>query len=367
MVQRSWVEIDLEIIATNVFEYQKYIDFCDIMAIIKADAYGHGASRIAKKLVQCGIKSFGVSNLEEALELRNSGIKESILVLGYTPVSLAGVLYENDIVQTVLSLEYAEELKAHGFRNKVQIAIDTGMNRIGLDANEPELCDLAIRMIEKNFEVTGVFTHLSVADTPKESAYTEMQLSKFKEVIKHVEDLKIPYVHCMNSAGGIGFPMVGNLVRLGIVLYGLKPDINIKLPETIKPAMTWKSVITMVKDVKAGESIGYGRSYKANEDMKVATVSTGYADGYMRNLSNKGYVLLNGRKAPVIGKICMDQFMIDVTHVNDVKMGNEVILLGKNAEYEITADDMGAIAGTIGYEVICGISKRVPRIYLNCE
>lgn len=365
MYQRSWVEIDIDVIKSNLFIYRNNIDICEIMAVVKADAYGHGAQRIAKTLMECGVKFFGVSNLDEALELRAAGITGEILVLGYTPVSYAKVLYENNITQTVISEQYAEELKRYGIRNKVHFAIDTGMHRIGLDASNPVGCEQVIRTYAEHFEVTGVFTHLCVADCPEEQGFTEKQIAEFKTVVERVKKLDIAFVHCMNSAGGLWCAKYGNLARLGIILYGLKPNYENILPKAIRPALTWKSVVSMVKHIKQGDTVGYGRSYRAEKDIVVATIPTGYADGYRRELSNKGFVIVKGCKASIIGKICMDQFMIDVTGIKDVNMGDEVILLGADSNGNtITADDMADMIETIGYEILCGISKRVPRKYI---
>ena len=220
--------------------------------------------------------------------------------------------------------------------------------------------------------VEGLFTHLCVADTDTEEAkkFTYGQIRKFKAVADAVSDLKLPFVHCCNSAGGLyylnnnsEFEGVGKIVRLGIVLYGLKPDVENRLPDGVKPTMTWKSVVSMVKNVHPGETIGYGRTFTVEKEMKVATVTTGYADGLNRLLSNKGFVMINGSKAPIVGRICMDQTLVDVTGIPDVKMGTEVVIIGESGDLTYTADDMAQDLGTIGYEVICNITKRVQRYY----
>lgn len=373
--KRSWVEVDLNQIRSNLMIYKHNIPAgTQIMAVIKADAYGHGDVRVAHMLEQNGVNLFAVSNIDEAIGLRKAGVKGEILILGYSSVNYAQTLYENDLTQAVVSEEYAYELSRKGYKIKVQYAIDTGMNRVGLDGDVPLECNLVIRKYLDSLNVTGIFTHLCVADTDTDECrmFTECQINKFDTIANLVSDLQLPYVHCCNSAGGLyylndseKFKRIGKIVRLGIILYGLKPDYVNNLPYGIKPAMHWRSQISMVKTVHAGETIGYGRTYKAEEECTIATVTTGYADGFSRQLSNNGFVLVNGHKAPIVGRVCMDQTMVDVTGIPDVKMGTRVTLVGNNGTLTYTADDMAEDLGTIGYEVICNISKRVQRFYKN--
>ena len=373
MERRSWIEIDLDQIKQNYFIYKKSLQLdTEIMAVIKADAYGHGDAHIARWLSEQGCRLFAVSNIDEAVGLRNAGIKGEILILGYTSPKYAKTLSYLDLSQAIVSEEYAEALSQTGQRVKCQFAIDTGMNRIGLDGDNTGSCEEIIRKYSDSLIVEGLFTHLCVADTDSEDAkeFTYGQIRKFKAVADAVADLKLPYVHCCNSAGGLyylknssEFEGIGKIVRLGIVLYGLKPDVDNHLPNGVKPAMTWKSVVSMVKNVHPGETIGYGRTFMVKKEMKVATVTTGYADGLNRLLSNKGFVMINGYKAPIVGRICMDQTLVDVTEIPDVKMGTEVVIIGKSGDLTYTADDMAQDLGTIGYEVICSITKRVQRFY----
>ena len=356
--RRSWVEIDLERIQANYKIYQKLLPAdMKIMAVVKADAYGHGDTVIAETLANNGCRDFAVSNICEAIRLREAGIEGQILILGYTPPQCAKDLLAYDITQAVLSEEYADALKEE--KVKVHFAIDTGMNRIGLDADDPEACERVIRKYAHILEITGLFTHLCVADTPEENEFTQEQILKFKRVVSAVEDMKLQYVHCMNSAGGLWQKPYGVFARLGIILYGLKPDYANVLPQGIKPALTWKSVISMIKTVHKGETIGYGRSFLAEKKMRIATIPTGYADGYSRELSNKGFVCVCGKLAPIVGRVCMDQLMIDVSDIPEASFGEEVSLLCDM----YTADDMAHTIGTIGYEIVCDISKRVPRYY----
>lgn len=373
MERRSWIEIDLDQIKQNYFIYKNSLrSDAEIMAVIKADAYGHGDAHIARWLSEQGCRLFAVSNIDEAVGLRNAGIKGEILILGYTSPKYAKTLSYLDLAQAIVSEEYAEALSQTGQRVKCQFAIDTGMNRIGLDGDDTNSCEQTIRKYADSLVVEGLFTHLCVADTDTEEAkdFTLGQIRKFKAVADAVSGLKMPFVHCFNSAGGLyylnnnpDFECIGKIVRLGIVLYGLKPDVDNQLPDGVRPAMTWKSVVSMVKKVHPGETIGYGRTFKVEKEMKVATVTTGYADGLNRLLSNKGFFMINGYKAPIVGRICMDQTLVDVSVIPDVKMGTEVIIIGKSGDLTYTADDMAQSLGTIGYEVICNITKRVQRFY----
>jgi len=360
-VRRCWTEINLNAIRNNYIicaqDIAKKAPQSEIMAVVKADAYGHGDTQVATLLQQEGCKNFAVSNINEAKNLREANIQGQILILGYTPPKNARDLLKYDITQTLLCEEFAQNFAGRGI--KAQFAIDSGMNRIGLDANNPDTCEATIRKYAKEFNLTGIFTHLCVADTPEENSFTTLQIEKFKNVAERIQDMNLPYIHCMNSAGGLWQKPYGNLARLGIVLYGLKPDYANSLPEGIQPALEWKSVISMIKTVHKGETIGYGRTFTADKELRIATIPTGYADGYNRALSNNGHVLIHGKKAPITGRICMDQFMADVTDIPEASAFDEVTLIGQG----YTADDMAHDIGTIGYEIVCDISPRVERRY----
>lgn len=368
MPRRCWREINLNQLKENYNAYREcYSKNPWIMPVVKADAYGHGAVECAKCLQELAASNFAVSNIYEAIQLREAGIYGQILVLGYTSLEDVDKLINYDITQTIISEEYGVALFGKQRRIKCHVAIDTGMNRIGIDSDEIDLCERYIRECCEKLDVTGIFTHLCVADSNNvvDCDFTQKQIEKFKKVCDAVKDLNIPYIHCANSAAGLWYNHGGNLVRLGIVLYGLKPAYHKVLSKSIQPVLEWKSVVSMVKKVYPGEYIGYGRTFYVEHEMKVATISAGYADGYNRRLSNKGYVLIKGCKAKVVGRICMDQFMVDVTNISGVKMGDEVTLLGRSGDKIITADDMAELIGTIGYEVVCNISKRVPPIYIK--
>lgn len=367
--KRSWVEIDVAQLRKNYRIYRNLLpEGTSIMAVIKADAYGHGDVMVAKMLAEEGCRMFAVSNIDEAVGLRNAGIEGEILILGYSSVKYAKTMKFLDLTQAIVSEEYAEALASAGFKNKCQFAIDTGMNRIGLDGDKPSECERIIRRFASVLDINGIFTHLCVADSSDESdqEFTKNQIDKFDIVAGLLKDMELPYVHCCNSAGGLkylNYCKSNSIVRLGIVLYGLKPDVSNTLPEGIKSPLSWKSVVSVVKTVTIGEYLGYGRTYKVAKPMTIATITTGYADGFNRHLSNKGFVLIHGKKAPVVGRICMDQTLVDVSHIPNVTMGDRVTLLGKDGNIEYNADDMAQDLGTIGYEIICNISKRVQRFY----
>ena len=369
MLKRSWVEISISTLLKNVEIYSKSIqNNSSILAVVKSDAYGHGAVAISKALQKNGIGSFAVSNVIEAIELRKAGIKGQILVLGYTPIENLELLVQYDVTQALISEEYTEDLIASGYKIKCQYAIDTGMNRIGIDSEKITYCERCIRKAWEHLNLTGMFTHLCVADNPLEDVFTKWQQNQFKILADCVKDLQLPYIHSLNSAGGLWHQDgVSNLNRLGIVMYGLKPDYMNSLPDGIKPVMEWKSVISMIKEVHRGETIGYGRSYTVEKKITVATIPTGYADGYNRKLSNIGYVLIHGKKASIVGRICMDQFMVDISNIPEAKVYDEVVLIGKSGEEMFNADDMAQMLGTIGYEVICDVGKRVQRIIIDEE
>ena len=373
--KRSWIEINLAQLKKNYLCYKNNLNVgAEIMAVIKADAYGHGDVQVARVLYDLGVRLFAVSNVDEAVGLREAGIQGEILILGYTSVYYAHTLFNNDLTQTIVSKEYAHLLSETGLNIKAQFAIDTGMNRIGLNGDDPNECELIIREYAGKLNLQGCFTHLCVADSEdiEDKRFTCLQIKKFKDVVDKIIDLDLPFLHCYNSAGGLYYlnnredlKPISKIVRLGIVLYGLKPDDSSILPEGIMPIMEWKSQISMVKDVYPGETIGYGRSFVVKKQMRIATVTTGYADGLNRLLSNKGFVLINGKKAPIVGKICMDQTLVDVTDIPDAQISTKVTLVGRCGDIVYTADDMARDLGTIGYEIICNITKRVQRFYVN--
>lgn len=367
-MHRSWVEISRRTLLLNCDTYRKIIPSdVKVMAVVKADAYGHGDQVVAKLLSDHAIHHFAVSNIDEAIHIREGGAEGQILILGYTPIERAQDLINYDITQALLSEDYADRLASTNLPVKCQFALDTGMRRIGLNADDTDKCERAIRKAySTSLQLDGLFTHLCVADTSEQNEFTEKQIKLFEEIATRVSDLNLPYCHCMNSAGGLWHHSdVSCFARLGIILYGLKPDYMNTLPDGIEPALSWKSVVSMVKVVKPGDTIGYGRTFTVEHTMNIATIPTGYADGYPRLLSNKGWVLIKGKKAPIVGRVCMDQMMVDVTGIPNVEYESEVVLIGKSGDEVITADDLANLIGTIGYEIVCGINKRVERIYVG--
>lgn len=369
-LHRTWAEIDENALVHNFNIIKEECGDTKLMAVVKADAYGHGANRIAPLLSRLGADAFAVSNIEEAITLRGCGIDKPILILGYTPVSMATQLYLNDITQCVFSAEYAKGLsksaRESGVTVKVHIKIDTGMSRIGFDCRTDEMCGIkeAINCARlDNFDFGGIFTHFAVSDRTEQSedGFTE---SQYKRFIKAKEafikaGLTPKICHCCNSAAlCLDTDKHLDMARPGIILYGLTPSSDLKLKQDFIPVMTVKSVVSMVKEIHKGDTVNYGRTYKADKTVKIATVTAGYADGYPRLLSNKGYVLINGKRAKIVGRICMDQMSVDISDIENVKQGDEVILFGK----ELPVEELADMLGTINYEIICGISPRVPRI-----
>lgn len=374
-LKRAWAEISLGTLEENINKIKSLLhDDTKVMAVIKADAYGHGEGEILKKLCQCGVKYFAVSNLDEAVSVRKHCLDGEILILGYTPPEYAHELEQYNIIQGVLSLEYAQALNNSAV-NKIRchIKIDTGMGRIGLKYSDPKRCAKEAEKIVSlpNIQAEGLYTHFAVADNPDEEskAYTRNQTDYIIKVYDYLceNGIRLAHLHFLNSAGICYHNnQRSTLARAGIIMYGLYPNYPVKLPIDIKPVMSLKAVVSMVKQMRKGESISYGRTYKSPDDNVIAaTVTVGYADGYSRLLSGKADILVKGKRCRVIGRICMDQLMLDVTDVPDVKEGDIVTLIGRDGNEEITADELAALYGTIGYEVICGISKRVPRIYVD--
>lgn len=367
---RTWVEIDLDKLKNNIACLQERLpQNSEFMAVVKANGYGHDAVAVSRICIEMGIKNFAVATLEEGIQLREAGISGRILILGYTVPQKAKTLIQYDLTQTIVDEKYAEILFAEvSERIKVHIAIDTGMSRIGFP-EEPEKIENLLSKYESKYQIEGLFTHLCIADSFDKAArdFTYKQIAKFKSLIPIAECHGAKYNHFLNSAGGLFYSDdASKFVRYGIVMYGLKPDISLKLPEPISPILSWKAVIEMVKTIHKGDTVGYGCSFMATRDTIVATVAVGYADGYPRLLSNKGCVLLHGKRVPVIGRVCMDQLMIDITEIGDcVTPGETVTLVGSDGKETILIDELASSIGTIGYECVCNIARRVPRVFLQ--
>lgn len=372
-IRPAYVEIDLDNLAHNIKEVRRLAGKqSQVMAVIKADGYGHGATKIAKTLLENGADRLAVAVLDEAIELRNAGFTVPIFVLGYTQPERAEEVIKYDIEQSVYSLEAARALsKAAAAHNKiiqVHIKIDTGMGRIGLQANSEALEIIKQINALPNLCIKGIFTHFAVADEV-DKAYTHGQFEKFKWICNELEsqNIHIELKHCGNSATIIDLPdMHLNMVRAGIMLYGLAPSDEVMLNKLeLKEVMSLKVRITHVKEIQAGQSVSYGRRFIADKKRTIASLPIGYADGYTRLLSGKAEALIKGQRVPVVGRICMDQCMIDITGIEDVKVGEEVVLFGQQGNSFISIDEIAKKLGTINYEVVCMISRRVPRVYVR--
>lgn len=372
---RAYAAVDLDAVRNNIEEMaSKLTEGTKIIGVIKADGYGHGAVPIAKELETVNaIHGFAVATEEEAVILRMAGIKKSILVLGYAFPGSYREMLEKEIRVTVFRHDTLEQLSQAaaetGRKAKIHIKVDTGMARIGVRPGEEGMELVRAALETPGIEVEGIFTHFARADEKDKSA-AENQLSLFKDFVKKIKEetgFQIPICHCANSAALIEL-RDGDMdaVRAGIALYGLWPSGEVsKAVVELKPAMELKSQVIFVKEVEAGAEIGYGGTFTAPRKMKIATVPVGYGDGYPRGLSNKGYVLVHGERAPIVGRICMDQFMIDVTRIPNVKEGDWATLIGREGEGQITMEELGELSGRFNYELACCIGKRIPRIYLK--
>ena len=379
MVKRTWAEISLNASEHNYNVIRnKVADDTRVCCVIKADGYGHGAVELSQIYEKLGADFFAVSNIDEGIEIRKSGSKLPIVILGYTPVSEAENLAEYDISQAVFSLEYAKELSEKCVEEdcicKMHIKVDSGMSRIGFMCQEFPRDEYSIEEICEacclpNLEVEGLFTHFCVSDEDAEGReFTNKQYENFIHVRDSLKKrgVDISVVHCSNSGAIEDYPETCcDMVRAGIILYGLAPSSKLADRLDLVPAMTLKTVVAFVKEVQKGATISYGRTFTADRKMKIATVPIGYADGFIRQNAKDGYMMVNGKKAKIVGRICMDQTMLDVTDIEDVKTGDEVVVFGTGENGEPTADSLAENTGTINYETVCLVGKRVPRIYIK--
>jgi len=363
----TWVQIDLDAIEQNISAVQAKAGV-PVMAIIKADAYGHGAVPVAR-LLEKTCAFFGVSSLLEALELRRAGIRVPILILGATPAKTFPTVIQEDIRPAIFTWEAAQALsqaaQALGKTVSLHLAVDTGMSRIGFPVSE-ESADICERIAAlPGLTCEGLFSHFATADEADLSR-AKAQADRFAAFDRMLKDrgLCIPIRHLNNSAGIMNFETPYELVRSGIVTYGLYPSPEVDQSRlSLTPALSWHSRVTFVKRLPPGCEISYGGIYVTHRDTLVATVSVGYADGYRRSLSGRFYVLIRGQRAPILGRICMDQMMVDVTHIPDVREGDRVTLVGRDGAETIRLEAIAQAAGSFHYEFVCGISRRVPRVY----
>lgn len=367
---RVEAEIDLSAIEKNIRNVKELLKpKTKLMIVIKADGYGHGAFPVAKVLDPIA-DAYGVAILEEGLTLRRIGIKRPILILGFTPEQQYGEMIKKDIMTAVftydMAMGIAKEAKRQGKIAAIHIKLDTGMGRIGFQPSEESITVIKKISELENLRIDGIFTHFAKADE-RDKTYFEEQFAKYQWVCSRLEEegIQIPVHHAANSASIMELPKAHlDMVRSGIITYGLYPsdEVDQSLLE-LHPAMSLRANVSFVKQVPAGSGIGYGMSYITKSPAKIATIPVGYADGYSRSLSNRGFVLIHGKRAPIVGRICMDQFMVDVTHIPDVHVGDVVTLLGNDGDAQISAEELSAWAGSFNYELICDVSKRVPRVY----
>ena len=378
-----WAEVDLEAIAHNVRELRRITDpGADLMAVVKANAYGHGAVEVTRKALENGADSLGVARIEEGIELRKAGVKESVLIFGYTPPALASKLIGFDLTQTVWSYTTAQALSdiavSSNKQIKVHLKVDTGMGRLGLlpDCHRPPVTEQnsmgnAVREAKSisllaGLELEGVYTHFASADS-SDKTYAGKQFEIFLDFLNELRRAGInpPLCHAANSAAIIDLPETHlDMVRAGIAIYGLYPSNEVnKRRIVLKPAMTLKSKIVHLKKVPPGFKVSYGSTYQTPKPTTIASIPVGYADGFNRLLSSRGHMLVRGRRAPIVGRVCMDQTMLDVGHIPGVNLEDEVVIFGKQKDGSITVDEIAASLNTINYEIVSALTARIPISY----
>lgn len=373
--KRLWTEINLDNLIYNFKLLKASIsDSTKMCCVVKANAYGHNAPQVARTLEQAGADWFAVSNIEEAIELREFGIKIPILILGYTPPECAAILSANNISQCVYSPEYADKLSKCAVDNNclvnIHIKLDTGMGRIGYQCKDKSCITEILESCRKQGLVCeGIFTHFAKSDCGEDGReFTYNQYKLFQEAVSALsaEGVSFTYRHCANSAAAIEYPEYNlDMVRVGILLYGLMPSSKTQSLPQLKPVMSLKTVVSHVKRISVGATVSYGGEFVADREMTVATVPMGYADGFWRSNSKTDFsLLIRGHKAKIIGKICMDQLMLDVTDIKDVSLGDEVTVFG-DGELINTVDDLASANATINYEIVCSVGKRVPRVFIK--
>ena len=363
---RAWIEIDLNNLSHNVDTLNKILpEKCELMAVVKAQAYGHGAYEVATHINRLGVNAFAVATIDEGIELRRYGIAGEILILGYTAPMRAKELRKYDLIQTLIDYEYACTLNEQGYSVKGHIKIDTGMHRLGYTCEDIEKIENTFSM--KHINVCGIFTHLCSSDSldEKEQSFTRMQIANFYNVIEMLEKegITIPKIHIQSSYGLLNYPEFNcDYARVGISLYGVTSAFNDETKQHIdlRPVLALKARVILLRDIQKGESVGYSRTFVAERDSRIAILPIGYADGFPRNLScGKSYVLISGQKAPIVGRVCMDQLTVDVTDIPDVKVGMTATLIGKDGEKEITAPMIAENADSISNELLCRMGRRL--------
>ncbi|MGI6732334.1 MAG: alanine racemase [Anaerovoracaceae bacterium] len=367
-----WVEIDLKNIEYNVKQIQAKVGGAEIIGVVKADAYGHGSLEVSKVLLENGVKRLAVGTIQEAITLRENGITTPIIMLGLTPPLYHDILVEYEITPVTGSYENAKSLsdaaKAAGVVMEGLLTVDTGMGRIGFLPTDESIDEIAKIYELENFKVQGIFSHFASADD-KDKSYTNLQIERYQDFFEKLEKRNLNHTtrSFANSAAIMEFPdAYFDAVRPGVILYGCYPSPDMDRSHlSLKPVMSVKANIIHLKKVGPGFSVSYGRKFTTQRESLIATLALGYADGYPWQLSGKGRVIVNGVYAPVVGNICMDQCLVDVTDVPNVKLGDEVVLMGSQGDLTITADEIAEKVGTIGYEVICSFGIRLPKVYVR--
>ena len=371
---RVYAKIDLDAVAWNMEQMKKNLkEGTEMVAVIKTDGYGHGAVQVASMLESCDyVWGYAVATLDEAVVLRAAEIQKPILVLGCIFPDQYWEMLKYEIRMNVYTKEMAEAISAlaveKGEQAYVHIKLDTGMARLGFSAEESSIEEIKEIAELPNLVLEGVFTHFAKADE-EDKTFTMMQLEKFEWMTQRLEEegVTFPYVHASNSAGIIDVRRADyNLVRAGIAIYGLYPSEEVdKEKVQLKPVLSLKSHIAFVKDIPAGTPVSYGGDFVSEHQMRIATIPIGYGDGYPRSLSDTGYVLIRGKKAPIIGRICMDQFMVDVSDIPEVKFGDKVTLIGRDQEEYLPVEKLSELSGRFNYEFVCDLGKRIPRVYVQ--
>ena len=371
---RVYAKIDLDAVAWNMEQMKKNLkEGTEMVAVIKTDGYGHGAVQVASMLESCDyVWGYAVATLDEAVVLRAAEIQKPILVLGCIFPDQYWEMLKYEIRMNVYTKEMAEAISAlaveKGEQAYVHIKLDTGMARLGFSAEESSIEEIKEIAELPNLVLEGVFTHFAKADE-EDKTFTMMQLEKFEWMTQRLEEegVTFPYVHASNSAGIIDVRRADyNLVRAGIAIYGLYPSEEVDNEKVqLKPALSLKSHIAFVKDIPAGTPVSYGGDFVSEHQMRIATIPIGYGDGYPRSLSDTGYVLIRGKKAPIIGRICMDQFMVDVSDIPEVKFGDKVTLIGRDQEEYLPVEKLSELSGRFNYEFVCDLGKRIPRVYVQ--
>lgn len=371
---RVYAEVNLDAILHNMEQMEKLIKKdTKIMGVIKTDGYGHGAVPIGKELEKLAVTwGYATATVEEAEILRRNGLKKPILVLGATFPEQYEALAKLGIRPTVYSLKQAEALEKAaeelGASITIHVKIDTGLSRLGFQVTEKAAEEIAQIAGMPHIILEGMFTHFAKSDA-RDKTMAEEQMKKFREMKEMLEERKvvIPMIHCSNSAAIIDMPQANmSMVRAGISLYGMWPSDEVQKENLdLQPVMSLKSRIVFLKELESGRTISYGATYETKEHQRIATIPVGYGDGYPRSLSNKGYVLIHGKKAPICGRICMDQFMVDVTHIPEAEEGDLVTLTGRDGTEEITMEEIGGLSGRFNYEFACDLGKRIPRVYVK--